>query len=105
MVVNPNFKTGHNFATHRASKFQNKPCMKLWRWIERILKYLAKYPNIGLTFKRPTTKTPCYRVLLMLPSQPKRIHRRGLDGSTSSTEQTSLGIRRTRAVLSLHQPK
>jgi hypothetical protein len=46
------------FATHRVSKFQNKPSRKLWRWVERILKYLARFPSFGLTFSRPSSTTP-----------------------------------------------
>src|SRR5689334_17735315 len=30
------------FATHRASKFQNRPSLKLWRWIERISEIFGK---------------------------------------------------------------
>ena len=39
-------------ATHRCSKWQNSPSKKLWRWLDRIKKYLAKTPHFGITFDR-----------------------------------------------------
>ena len=39
-------------ALQQASKWTTKPSMKLWRWLMRILKYLAGTTKIGLTFNK-----------------------------------------------------
>lgn len=36
------------YATHRIAKHQNKPCKKLWGWIQRVLKYLVRFPDTPL---------------------------------------------------------
>ena len=40
------------FAVHRASKYQNRPSKKLWRWLDRIKKYLVKTMRVGIVFER-----------------------------------------------------
>ena len=46
------------FAVHRASKWQNSPSNKLWRWIEQIKKYLAGTVSMGIIYKRSSMSTP-----------------------------------------------
>jgi hypothetical protein len=48
-------------ATHRVSKHQHKPSKKLWRWVERIFKYLARYPHLGLVYHAPTEETLLFK--------------------------------------------
>jgi len=45
-------------ALQQASKWTTKPSAKLWRWLVRILKYLAGTAHIGLTFRRDATGPP-----------------------------------------------
>src|SRR5690349_10909284 len=40
------------FAVHRASKFQNRPSRKLWRWLTQIMRYLLGTKHIGLVYDR-----------------------------------------------------
>ena len=39
-------------ALQRASHWVAKPSLKLWRWLARILKYLAGTKNLGLVYQR-----------------------------------------------------
>ena len=41
-----------NLATQQASRYQDKPSMKLWRWLLRMVGYLAKEPDRGLVFRK-----------------------------------------------------
>lgn len=41
-------------ALQQASKWTSKPSMKLWRWLTRILRYLAGTTTLGLAFRRST---------------------------------------------------
>ena len=41
-----------NLATQQASRYQDKPSMKLWRWLLRMVGYLAKEPDRGLIYRR-----------------------------------------------------
>ena len=45
-------------ALQQASKWAAKPSTKLWRWLTRILKYLAGTAHIGLVFKRDAGGEP-----------------------------------------------
>ena len=40
------------FAVHRASKFQNRPSEKLWRWLKKIKSYLNATQSHGIVFNR-----------------------------------------------------
>ena len=40
------------FAVHRASKFQNRPSEKLWRWLKKIKSYLNVTQSHGIVFNR-----------------------------------------------------
>jgi hypothetical protein len=44
------------FAVHRASKWQNKPSLKLWRWLDRIKKYLLHTMDLGIIYTRGRTQ-------------------------------------------------
>jgi hypothetical protein len=46
------------YAVHRASKFQNRPSRKLWRWLSQIKKYLAGTTSLGIIFQRGKSSTP-----------------------------------------------
>ena len=41
-----------NLATQQASRYQDKPSMKLWRWLLRMIGYLAKEPDRGLVYRK-----------------------------------------------------
>ena len=45
-------------ALQRASHWVAKPSMKLWRWLVRILKYLAGTKALGMVYTRNTTAPP-----------------------------------------------
>ena len=46
------------YAVHRASKWQTKPSKKLWRWLERIKRYLINTQHIGLVYTRENVVSP-----------------------------------------------
>jgi len=45
-------------ALQKASKWVARPSDKLWRWLQRILRYLAGTQALGLTFKRHASAPP-----------------------------------------------
>ena len=45
-------------ALQKASKWVSRPSEKLWRWLMRILKYLASTQALGLTFRHSATAPP-----------------------------------------------
>jgi hypothetical protein len=45
-------------ATQQASRYQDKPSMKLWRWLLRMIGYLAKEPDRGLVYRKSPEAQP-----------------------------------------------